>query len=197
MERQNPDRNEQQRQQDQQHLTQVDQKRSEDQQEIERVQHIIDEELQRIVQHEQEQQETLNERIQQNRRRQLERYNYDLETIRALLEIEQDQQDLRQQVVLIRRRVEFIRRRRPMRVAGGISTSRNNGLTPVRIEKFEHFAADESLEGEQCLVCMKELGSGTQMVRLDCYVSHYLCKICADTWFKDHKTCPTCRHEFN
>ena len=72
-----------------------------------------------------------------------------------------------------------------------------NGLTPERIEQFEHFAADESLVGEQCIVCLKDLEIGTQMVRLDCHVSHYLCKTCTDEWFKDHKTCPTCNHVFN
>ena len=51
------------------------------------------------------------------------------------------------------------------------------GLTPEPIEKFEHFVADESLLGEQCIVCLDDLEVGTQMVR--------------------HKTCPTCNHTFN
>ena len=72
-----------------------------------------------------------------------------------------------------------------------------NGLTPERVENFEHFAAPESLVGEQCIVCLKDLDVGMQMVRLDCHVSHYLCKTCTDEWFKDHKTCPTCNHIFN
>ena len=71
-----------------------------------------------------------------------------------------------------------------------------SGLTSERISKFEHFTADESLAGEQCLICMDELTIGTQMVRLDCHVDHILCKKCVDKWFKDHKTCPTCRHVF-
>ena len=73
----------------------------------------------------------------------------------------------------------------------------SNGLTPERIERFEHFDADESLVGETCLVCMNDLEVGTKMVRLDCHVDHYLCKVCAHGWFKDHNTCPTCRHVFN
>ena len=72
-----------------------------------------------------------------------------------------------------------------------------NGLSPNRIGRFEHFAADESLVGEQCIVCLEDLEVGTQMVRLDCHVNHYLCKTCTDEWFKDHKTCPTCNHIFN
>ena len=71
------------------------------------------------------------------------------------------------------------------------------GLTAERIQKFQHFAADESLVGERCLVCMNDLIIGMQMVRLDCHVNHILCKTCAEKWFKDHKTCPNCRHEFN
>ena len=208
MERPNPDRTEQQRQEDQQHLTQEDQQpiqRSQDQQEFERVRQMIDDGLQRIAQDEQGPQATSNDRIRRNlnnRRHQLQDQNQELERIRQQYRTEEDllgRQNLRQQVVLIRQQVQIIHQRRVagQRDAGGIPTSRNPGLTPGRIERFEHFRADESLVGERCLVCMKDLESGTQMVRLDCYVSHYLCKICADTWFKDHKTCPTCRHEFN
>ena len=36
-----------------------------------------------------------------------------------------------------------------------ISSERVNGLTPERIEKFEHFAADESLVGEQCIFALR------------------------------------------
>ena len=70
------------------------------------------------------------------------------------------------------------------------------GLTSERIEKFEHFTADESLVGEQCLICMNDLEFGMEMVRLDCHVDHILCKVCVKKWFKNHKTCPTCRHAF-
>ena len=70
------------------------------------------------------------------------------------------------------------------------------GLTSERIEKFEHFTADESLVGEQCLICMNDLEFGMEMVRLDCHVDHILCKVCVAKWFKNHKTCLTCRHAF-
>ena len=52
----------------------------------------------------------------------------------------------------------------------------NIGLTAERIGRFEHFNADESLVGEDCIVCLDELQIGTEMVRLDCHVNHYLCK---------------------
>ena len=71
------------------------------------------------------------------------------------------------------------------------------GLTPARIARFEHFDADESMVGKQCLVCLDYLEVGRRMVRLSCHIDHYLCKVCADGWFKDHRTCPTCRHQFN
>ena len=71
------------------------------------------------------------------------------------------------------------------------------GLTPERIERFEHFNADKSLVGEQCIVCLDELQIDTEMVRLDCHVNHYLCKKCTDAWFKDHKKCPLCNQDFN
>ena len=79
----------------------------------------------------------------------------------------------------------------------GLGNSQTRGLTPERIGMFQHFDADESMVGEQCIVCMNDLEIGTKMVRLDCHVDHYLCKVCADCWFEDHKTCPNCRHAFN
>ena len=71
-----------------------------------------------------------------------------------------------------------------------------NGLTRERIERFQHFEAGESLDGEKCIVCREDLEFGTQMVRLDCHVSHYLCKICTVEWFKDNNRCPTCNNIF-
>ena len=76
-----------------------------------------------------------------------------------------------------------------------MQTSR--GLTVGRIREFEHVRADESMAGEQCIVCLDDLEVGTKMVRLDCHVDHYLCETCAYSWFRHHKTCPTCRHEFS
>ena len=73
----------------------------------------------------------------------------------------------------------------------------NIGLTAERIGRFEHFNADESLVGEQCIVCLDELQISVQMVRLDCHVNHFFCKKCTDIWFKDHKKCPFCNHVFN
>ena len=73
----------------------------------------------------------------------------------------------------------------------------NIGLTAERIGRFEHFNADESLVGEDCIICLDELQIGVQMVRLDCHVNHVFCKKCTDIWFKDHKKCPLCNHVFN
>ena len=73
---------------------------------------------------------------------------------------------------------------------------RRSGLAPKRIKRFEHFRADDTLVGERCLVCMKDLKNGTRMVRLDCHTDHILCLTCTNKWFKDNKTCPKCRHGF-
>ena len=81
-------------------------------------------------------------------------------------------------------------------VPGPVFNARTYGLTRERIEKFEHFSADESLAGEECIVCLEDLEVGTEMVRLDCHVSHYLCETCTHAWFKEHKKCPTCNHVF-
>ena len=79
----------------------------------------------------------------------------------------------------------------------GLTNPQIRGLTSERIDMFQSFDADESIVGEQCIVCMNDLEIGTKMVRLDCHVDHYLCKVCADRWFKDHNTCPNCRHAFD
>ena len=71
------------------------------------------------------------------------------------------------------------------------------GLTTERVEKFEHFTANESMEDEQCIICLEDLKVGMEMVRLDCHVSHYFCQTCTDAWFKNHNKCPTCNHVFN
>ena len=71
------------------------------------------------------------------------------------------------------------------------------GLTTARIGRFEHFTANESMVGEKCIVCHDDLEADTEMVRLDCHISHYFCRRCIYKWFEDHNTCPTCRCVFN
>ena len=73
----------------------------------------------------------------------------------------------------------------------------NRGLTNERIGKFEGFEADESFKEEKCIVCHDDIEPGREMVRLDCHVSHIMCKICAKNWFKNHNTCPSCRKVFS
>ena len=60
-------------------------------------------------------------------------------------------------------------------------------------EKFEFFEADESFKGERCIVYHDDIEPGKEMVRLDCHVSHVMCKICTEKWFKNRNTCPSCR----
>ena len=123
-------------------------------------------------------------------------------------EIRQNNELLRQfnieQNSLIQRQQELKRlkvfRLQQRQFRGRLKSRRNlqiRGLRPERIGRFQNFDADESMVGEQCIVCMNDLEIGTKMVRLDCHVDHYLCKVCADRWFKDHKTCPNCRHAFD
>ena len=70
------------------------------------------------------------------------------------------------------------------------------GLTPQKIQQFEQFTADESFVGDQCVICMGEIEIGRNMMRLDCDGQHTFCQVCIERWFDEHKTCPTCRHEF-
>ena len=71
---------------------------------------------------------------------------------------------------------------------------RNAGLSSARIELFEHFVADETLNGEMCVCCLNDWQVGKVVVKLDC--SHLLCKTCTVKWFSSNKTCPTCRRLF-
>ena len=71
------------------------------------------------------------------------------------------------------------------------------GLTPARIGGFEHFNANEAMVGEQCNVCLEDLEAGTQMVRLDCHISHYFCRNCIYVWFENNNKCPLCNRVFH
>ena len=70
------------------------------------------------------------------------------------------------------------------------------GLIPQRIQQCEQFTADESFVGNQCVICMEDIEIGRNMMRLDCDGQHTFCQVCIERWFDEHKTCPTCRHEF-
>ena len=70
------------------------------------------------------------------------------------------------------------------------------GLTTQKIQQFEQFTADESFVDDQCVICMEDIEIGRNMMRLDCDGQHTFCQVCIERWFDEHKTCPTCRHEF-
>lgn len=67
------------------------------------------------------------------------------------------------------------------------------GLSPERIEMFEHFQFNG---GQQCQVCMDDLEIGRSMIRLDCDGKHSMCEKCAYQWFSSHNTCHVCRKVF-
>ena len=69
-------------------------------------------------------------------------------------------------------------------------------LNPQRIQQFETFQADESIVGDQCVICMGDVEIGRNMMRLDCDGKHAFCQVCIEGWFANHKTCPLCRHAF-
>ena len=70
------------------------------------------------------------------------------------------------------------------------------GLTIQRIQQFELFTADESFVDDQCVICMGDIETGRNMMRLDCDGRHTFCQVCVEGWFADHNTCPICRHKF-
>ena len=69
------------------------------------------------------------------------------------------------------------------------------GLSTARIQKFQQFAADDSIVGERCSVCQDDIEVGRRMMRLDCH--HVFCQGCVEGWLADHNTCPNCRHVFH
>ena len=72
----------------------------------------------------------------------------------------------------------------------------DKGLSPERVQQFSRFAADESHVGDQCVICMRDIEVGRNMMRLDCDGQHTFCQICIEGWFAEHNTCPICRHTF-
>ena len=70
------------------------------------------------------------------------------------------------------------------------------GLTFQTIQQFETFLSDELIVGDQCAICMEEIETGRNMMRLGCDGQHTFCKVCIEGWFANHNTCPICRHKF-
>ena len=129
--------------------------------------------------------------------RDFQNYHQEMQEYRDQLRQFNEEQNAR-----LQQELEALRRRRRQQrpiygIFGGFHNSQMRGLTSERVGMFQHFDADESLVGEQCIICMNDFEIGTKMVRLDCHVDHYLCKVCADRWFEDHNTCPNCRHAFD
>ena len=74
--------------------------------------------------------------------------------------------------------------------------NQQNGLTTERIQKFQSFLADETLNGENCIICLDDIDVGRRMKRLDCDGQHVFCQKCVEKWFADHNICPLCNHIF-
>ena len=74
--------------------------------------------------------------------------------------------------------------------------NRRKGLSLERIQKFDHFQADESFTDETCWICLEDIKVGMVMIRLDCIGKHVFCKNCIEEWFTNQKTCPNCRFYF-
>ena len=114
---------------------------------------------------------------------------------RIVRELERLQRQLREKFEVFHQQIEGLRIVIQQRNQQQ-SQQKQKGLTAARIQQFHQFPADESLVGERCNVCFDDIEVGRTMVRLDCDSPHVFCKNCVEGWFKDHKTCPNCRHEF-
>ena len=70
------------------------------------------------------------------------------------------------------------------------------GLSRRKIRRFHLFTADETLDGQQCAICLEDISIGRRMRRLTCDGQHAFCPGCCETWFANNNTCPLCRHVF-
>ena len=64
------------------------------------------------------------------------------------------------------------------------------GYSSQRIQQFEKFQTDESLIGDQCPICMENVKTGRNVMRLDCDGHRTFCQVCIEGWFAEHNTCP-------
>ena len=78
----------------------------------------------------------------------------------------------------------------------GPNYEEQQGLTAQRIQQFEQFQADESFVDDQCVICMGDIETGRNMMRLDCDGQQIFYKVCIEGWFAEHNTCPIRRHSF-
>ena len=117
------------------------------------------------------------------------------EAFKELQQVKRIQRELQEKIAIVQQQVNEIRRNllELNNVPDGIQ---KKGLTPERIQKFHHFAADESMVGDRCVVCLDDIDVGRKMIRLDCSGQHQLCKVCVENWFASNNTCPLCRHVF-
>ena len=124
----------------------------------------------------------------------VDQQKYD-ETIEEFDEIKRIQRELQDKIAVVQRQVAEIRSNL-LEQDNFIDAIQQQGLTPARIQKFHHFAADESMVGDSCAICLDEIEVGRIMIRLDCKGQHVLCQKCVEGWLADNNTCPLCRHVF-
>ena len=64
------------------------------------------------------------------------------------------------------------------------------GFSSQRIQQFKIFQTDESFTGDQCPICIENVKTGRNVMRLDCDGHHTFCQVCIENCFADHNTCP-------
>lgn len=53
----------------------------------------------------------------------------------------------------------------------------------------------EKVQLERCLICLEDFKKSMIVCEMPC--SHYFHVPCIETWCKNNKTCPLCKHEMN
>ena len=101
--------------------------------------------------------------------------------------------EMQEQFETIRQQIDEVRPNLPQEY----NVRQQQGLSPARIQKFQQFAADDSITGDRCSVCQDDIEVGRRMMRLDCDGQHTFHQECVEGWFDEHKTCPNCRHVFH
>ncbi|RVW70052.1 E3 ubiquitin-protein ligase RING1-like [Vitis vinifera] len=70
---------------------------------------------------------------------------------------------------------------------------RGNGMIPATEISIKTLKTETILEGESCMICLEELGGGSEVTVMPC--SHVFHGSCIIRWLKQSHVCPICRFE--
>ena len=70
----------------------------------------------------------------------------------------------------------------------------DNGLKQEQLDNIEKIKWNNTLECEQCMICINKYDENETIYQLPCNKLHCFHTCCLNKWFEKHNTCPICRH---